>query len=156
MKAIVGFENYYSVTNDGSIYSHKKEKFLSPVNNGAGYMKVSLSRHGEVANRYVHRVVAEAFLENKKNLPQVNHIDGDKSNNKSSNLEWCTPAQNIEHAIQKGLISFEDRVYRLREVRHGRVNEYINYGCRCQDCRSANTTYQREIRKSKALLLGAT
>ena len=66
---------------------------------GAGYPTVNIGRK----NRKVHRLVAESFVPNPYNLPQVNHIDGDKTNNNASNLEWVTNRENATHAVNLGL-----------------------------------------------------
>ena len=85
----------YCVGSDGSIFSSKrgKEIELKPSTSG-GYAKVQLANGGTKANWQVHRLVAELFIPNKKNLEIVNHIDGDKLNNDVSNLEWTTRAGN--------------------------------------------------------------
>jgi hypothetical protein len=71
-------------------------------NNGAGYFTIGLNWKGSCVRRYVHRVVVEAFLPNPDNLPQVNHLDCDKSNNHVDNLVWSTRSDNILDAHAKG------------------------------------------------------
>jgi len=65
----------------------------------AGYPKVSLSRRGIIADVLIHRMVAEAFIPNPLNKPQINHIDGNRENNLVQNLEWSTARENRHHAI---------------------------------------------------------
>jgi hypothetical protein len=85
---------------------HKDGKVLNPFvtghgyKSGGGYLTVSL---GKLGNRKVHRLVAEAFLTNALNLPIVNHINGDKRDNRLDNLEWCSDSENIIHAARTGL-----------------------------------------------------
>jgi hypothetical protein len=66
-------------------------------------MCVNLKAHGKQVQRSIHRLVATAFIPNHDNLPEVNHRDGDKSNNCVSNLEWCTRSENLTHAFRTGL-----------------------------------------------------
>lgn len=82
----------------------KKQMILKSFDNGRGYRVVTTQSNNQKKNFYIHRIVAECFIENSNNLPQVNHIDGDKSNNHYTNLEWCTADQNITHAMETGLI----------------------------------------------------
>lgn len=98
----------YVVYSDGSILSHYTNRYLSAADNGQGYYNVKLfiTKEGDrkiYRTAYVHRLVAEAFLPNPNNLPQVNHIDGNKSNNDITNLEWCTAKANTAHALSVGL-----------------------------------------------------
>lgn len=99
MKLINGFENY-SVTLDGRVINNTTKKRKKPSDNhsGNGYLYVDLYKDGKRHRKYVHRLVAEAYLLNPYNLPLVNHIDGNTKNNYYKNLEWCTPKQNVEHA----------------------------------------------------------
>lgn len=99
--------NYY-VTDDGQIWSQKTGKFLKQHKDKDGYMKVRLCcldlEPGKTHTFSVHRLVMENFkpIPNMNNL-QVNHIDGDKTNNCLHNLEWVTCEENIHHAINNGL-----------------------------------------------------
>ena len=99
-KDIKDYEGLYQVSNIGNVkslarvVSHKitghrtiPERILKPNSDGAGYLYVSLSKDGKKRNPKIHRLVAEAFIPNLENLPQVNHIDEDKSNNRVTNLE---------------------------------------------------------------------
>ena len=119
-KNIEGYEGLYQVSNLGNVKSlkfgprnHAKqwdEKLLKIGITNCGYCKVQLHKDGRSQMKYVHRLVAEAFLPNPQNKPQINHIDGDKTNNLLSNLEWCSPGENQSHAIAKGLRSLSPMV----------------------------------------------
>jgi hypothetical protein len=63
-------------------------------------MHISIYKNGKRKSEKVHRLLAQSFIPNPENKPQVNHIDGDKSNNKLSNIEWCTAKENIQHAFR--------------------------------------------------------
>lgn len=79
----------------------KGKRLKQAINNG--YARVALKNNGELKNCLVHRLVAQAFIPNPKNKPQVNHKDGNKLNNHVSNLEWVTPKENLQHAVSNGL-----------------------------------------------------
>lgn len=103
MEYIKGYENLYSVTKTGRIYSHVSNKYLKPrIHN---YKKVALYKNKIYTNYTVHRLVAETYIKNPNNLPCVNHIDGNKLNNDVSNLEWVTVSENQKHAFRIGLQS---------------------------------------------------
>ena len=95
-KPIKGYDGKYYVSNYGRIKStyHASEKFLIPRNAGKGYLQVALSKTHKPTNFFVHRLVAEYFVENPNGLYFVNHKDENKSNNHFSNLEWCDVAYN--------------------------------------------------------------
>jgi len=86
----------YYVTEDGKVIG-KKGNYLKSYICPKGYLKMKVNG----VSRLVHRLVAETFIPNPNNLPQVNHIDKDKTNNNISNLEWCTDTYNKHHAIGK-------------------------------------------------------
>lgn len=97
-KSIPDFPNYM-VSNLGNVKSlnfgrMNKEKILKPHINTYGYYQAHLSKNGKHYYFYIHRLVAQAFIPNPDNLPQVNHKDEDKINNAVSNLEWCTAKYN--------------------------------------------------------------
>ena len=98
-KDIEGYEGKYMVSNLGRVKSLNyrrtgKEKIMKGYDNGYGYLRVLLHKDGKVKNCRIHRLVAQAFLENPQNLPEVNHKDEDKTNNRVDNLEWCSRQYN--------------------------------------------------------------
>jgi len=117
-KDIKGYEGRYQVSNKGLVKSLThvtiredgkklpiKGRILKPMSNFNGYLQVSLcDSSGKVKRFYVHRLVCEAFHENPKNKPCVNHIDEDKTNNAASNLEWCTVKENCNHGTRNARV----------------------------------------------------
>ena len=91
----------YLVSESGDVFNLKTGKKIKNQDNGKGYRKITLTINGKPVQKYVHRMVAECYLLNKS--IQVNHKDGNKSNNCVSNLEWCTNSQNQIHAHANGL-----------------------------------------------------
>jgi hypothetical protein len=98
--------NKYIIEATGNIISKYRGGRVMKVHvDNKGYNRVSLHIDGiGRQTKLVHRLVAEQFLPNPLNLPQVNHIDGNKSNNAVSNLEWCTGQDNVTHSIITGLV----------------------------------------------------
>lgn len=100
---VVGFEGKYKISNHGNVARCLLDgtmKRLKCVVSKHGYIRVGLSNNGIKSMHGVHRLVAKAFIENPCNLPQVNHVDEDKTNNKVSNLEWCTSKYNNNHGTK--------------------------------------------------------
>lgn len=100
---INGFEGLYSVTEDGKVFSHIGAKKLLKGGITKGYRHYTLCKNGVKYYLRSCRIVAETFIKNEFNLPQVNHIDGDKLNDTIYNLEWVSEKDNITHAIDTGL-----------------------------------------------------
>jgi len=95
----------YEVSNHGNIRKALTRQTIKPHTGKTGYIYVSLRYKKRTFNRYVHRLVGKAHIYNKDNKPQINHIDGVKSNNNVSNLEWVTCSENHKHAYRLGLMS---------------------------------------------------
>jgi len=115
-KDIDGYEGYYQVSNMGRVrsvdrvvehnkggYCQLKGRLLKLYTTKKGYDRVNLNKNGKIKFFLVHRLVTQAFIPNPESKPQVNHIDGVKTNNNVSNLEWCTPSENIKHSFESGL-----------------------------------------------------
>ena len=98
MKDIKGYEGLYKVTDKGEVISVRRGKMLKPQKKRKGYLFVILCNNKHRRRFYVHRLVAEAFIENPCSKEQVNHINGVKNDNRVSNLEWVTAKENIFHA----------------------------------------------------------
>ena len=105
----------YSISEYGLIRNDKTNKILRIQDNGKGYKKVTLTNNGKPYQCYIHRLVAEYFLENKnKDKLQVNHIDGDKSNNYFKNLEYVSNSENQIHAHKIGLKPNGDKLWNAK------------------------------------------
>lgn len=118
-KDIIGYEGFYQVSNLGRIKSlpritARDERTIKILtgrilrlnrDERGGYLKVSLSKVGKTKKVNVHRIVALSFLENPNNLPQVNHINAIKIDNRVEDLEWVSRSDNSKHAYRMGLMS---------------------------------------------------
>lgn len=106
-KPIKNYEKKYAISSYGRVKSlgnnkRKKEKILKPINK-KGYLCVDLCSCGKKQQNKIHRLVAQAFIPNPENKPEVNHIDANKINNSVYNLEWCTRSENEIHSYKKGI-----------------------------------------------------
>lgn len=108
---IKGYEGKYQISNAGHVKSlltwsvskrkfEPKERMMCPTSNGNGYLLITLSNRGKRKNKYIHRLVAEAFIENPENKSSVNHKDYDRANNTVKNLEWVTVKENVAHSVE--------------------------------------------------------
>lgn len=117
-KGIFGYERYYEISSDGIVKSKDrtqtdslgrtrtwKGQVLNPDIAPNGYYRITLAVEGKKKQVYIHRLIATHFMDNPNNLPQVNHIDGNKLNNSMDNLEWVSAQENTIHAYKNGLIN---------------------------------------------------
>jgi hypothetical protein len=114
-KEIKDYEGLYSICEEGLIKFHEKVKgrtgdnlvhegVLKLQRKKSGRYVAKLLKNGKAKYLFIHRLVAIHFIPNPENKPHINHKDGDPSNNHKSNLEWCTPSENIKHAYRNGLM----------------------------------------------------
>ena len=149
-KGVVGYEDLFSVSNKGRLFSLRTNKILKQNIVGEGYNACVTKLNGRKGSNLVlkiHREVAKAFIPNPDELPFVNHIDGDKLNNSVDNLEWITPQGNVVHAIETGLLSLdhlkliskENRKLTEEDVKYIRNN--FKYGDRNFGARSLSRMF---------------
>ena len=100
MKDIKGYEGLYAITSCGKVWSYRSQKFLKPVSDKDGYWKINLSKDGQRKTYQVHRLVAQAYIPNPEDKPQVNHKDEVKTHNYINNLEWTTAKENSNHGTR--------------------------------------------------------
>ena len=142
MRLVKGFENY-SVTEDGRVYSHYYNKFLKPFlrESTYEYWYVNLYKDKLKSKHSIHRLVASAYIDNPKNKPQVNHIDGNKFNNHVTNLEWVTPSENGKHAYMTGLSKVSDLHIKLLKERQNKIVLDLNTGVFYESALEASKYY---------------
>lgn len=123
-KKIPNTNGKYLVNKNGEVKSlcKKNPRILVPCNGPRGYKLVSIFENGEKKTRRVHRLVAEAFIPNPDNKPEVNHIDGDKGNNSVDNLEWATRSENEYHAYRcLGFKAYEHPTKKVVCIETGKI-----------------------------------
>lgn len=148
-KDIPNYKGLYQVSNLGRVKSLKrfrkgnptltpvKERILKSALTNCGYVRFRLCKNNIFSNLSIHRLVAISFLKNPKKKPQVNHINGIKTDNRVENLEWCTAKENSKHAFKTGLksgvkgslnvnaIINEDDVSKIRKIGKSKTQEEI-------------------------------
>lgn len=144
-KDIKGYEGLYQISNFGRvkrlIYANnfngkstnklpdifKCNKILKKYITSNGYERIMLCKNGARKRFMVHKLVAQAFIPNPLNKTQINHINGIKTDNKSYNLEWCTPRENLNHAYKNGLKPKSSNCFIKGHIPHN--IQYITFGC---------------------------
>ena len=159
-RSIPGYEGLYEVSNLGRVKSleisytrkngimdHKPEMILSPKNNGTGYFIVCLYKNKTHKYYLIHRLVALTFIPNPDNLPCVNHLDEDKTNNRVDNLEWCDHKYNSNY---KGVLKRrsqrmkENGIYEKNALKRRKYPDTVGL-----DKKEYRNYYMREYRKRK-------
>lgn len=132
-KDIPGYEGLYQVSNHGRVKSlerwvqnhgktqHHPEIIKNPSRKSNGYLTLQLYKDNKPKNCYIHRLVAEAFVPNANGKETVNHINGNKHDNRAENLEWSTYAENNRHAYDTGL---NDETHRRNRKGSFKVEQY--------------------------------
>lgn len=111
---IDGFDSRYMVSNEGRIYSTLKGGCLKTFPNKDEYIKVGFNFKGRKYNKFVHRLVAEYFCEGYSPDKEVNHKDGNRSNNAQSNLEWVTRTENVRDCAKRGTLNISSATQKRR------------------------------------------
>lgn len=150
-KEIPGYEGLYEVSNKGNVRNVRRNTLLRLQKTKYGYIQVYLYKNGIRTGLRVHRLVAQAFLLNTDNLPEVNHRDEDKTNNRVDNLEFCDRKYNVNYgsrkdkvkdtAIKNGYwtgLSKEEYMKEYREKNREKIREYREKN------REKNREYNRE------------
>jgi hypothetical protein len=102
-KPIKDFEGLYEISNLGKVKNLKTNRILKTQILKIGYKSINLCKNSKLTTKYIHRLIATAFIPNLENKPEVNHINGIKTDNQILNLEWTTHKENINHAYRIGL-----------------------------------------------------
>lgn len=100
MKDIKNYEGLYAITSCGKVWSYRSQKFLKGTPDKDGYLRLTLTKNGKKNNYFIHRLVAEAYIPNPENKPQVNHLDEIKTHNYIGNLEWATSKENVNYGTR--------------------------------------------------------
>lgn len=155
IKDIKGFENRYAITDEGKVWSYLRNKFLSLAKHRDGYLKVGLyDKNGKYFTKFVHRLVAEAFIPNPNNLPQINHKDETRTNNCVENLEWCDSKYNANYGNHNSKISKSKINHPSRSKKVICVETQLIYPSTMEAERQTKITHIRDVCNQKAKLAG--
>lgn len=140
---IKNYEGYYQVSSLGEVrslnrliktgtgYRTKRGQKINGVISNRGYVNQRLWKDGKMKNILEHRLVANAFIPNPNNLPEINHKDGNKLNNTVKNLEWVSRSQNIIHAFETGLEKPKKSI--ITKTTFDNIVSEISEGCKVKD-----------------------
>ena len=153
------YKGNYVVSNLGNIKNIKTNRILKLRKSHRGYLKTNISVNGETETIFIHRIIAQAFIPNPNNLPQVNHKDECKTNNCVDNLEWCTAKYNMNYGtITERRISKRRKIVYQYDLNDNLINQFksnreasrilnINSGAISRVCNGKRKTYKGFIYK---------
>lgn len=154
-KDILGWEGIYQIGNRGRIRSFKMcedGRIISLKDKTGNYLTIILQKSGmKSRSTRIHRLVAEAFIPNPYNLPEVNHIDGNKQNNAVSNLEWCTRKHNAAHArtihpnMLNGMIAYNKYERPRTVLQFSKGGEFLQSYCSAKEAERKTGICSRNI-----------
>lgn len=153
-KYIKGFDGQYMVSKDGKIKSLNykgtgEEKVLKPYLDRDGYERIGLSYHSKHICKYVHRLVAEAFIDNPNELETVDHIDNNKTNNSVENLRWLSREENVRKAANEHIGLPE--THNAKPVEQYDINNNF-IGCYASASEASRNTGIRQSNISKSII----
>ena len=131
MKLLSLFDGLYEITDDGRLYSKRNQKYLRPSKDKYGYMYYVISINGNRKTLKAHRSVAQAFIPNPENKPTVDHINGNRADNRVENLKWATLAEQHQNEITKA----------KEQIIHERT-DYRSMGAKRDFGRKATAVYE--------------
>ncbi len=151
-KAILGYERYL-IQENGLVFDTKRNRIISSWTDTVGYKQVYLiGRDNKKHSKRIHRLLACAFIQNPKNLPQVNHKDGNKLNNNLENLEWVSNSENTQHGYNNNLYRFHTRSYIINvytKPNHIFYKQYSSIRSMCRELNINRKTVTMILKKEK-------
>ena len=141
----------YEIDSTGELRNVKSKKVVKGYVEKNGYVRVRIENKclGGVVRTTIHRLVAEAFIPNPENKPEVNHIDSNRSNNDVSNLEWVTSSENTIHAINNGRLAAWGNASKPIIATELSTGKTIHYNTISQAERALNTRHITDVLKGK-------
>ena len=115
----------YDISSEGKVRNAITGRILKPGRNQKGYLTIVLYKNGTPHTKKIHRLVADTFYDGNFDKLEVNHIDGNKTNNFIGNLEWCTGSENIKHSYKNGLRK-PPRMKKVKIIETGKIYESMS------------------------------
>ena len=148
-KDIKGYENLYEISNFGNV--RNKNKQIKKQYDNKGYLCVELYKKNKRKHFRIHRLVMMTFNDNSNHKLDINHIDGNKYNNKIDNLEWCTRKENLDHAVRKGLNSQAIRITATKDdliIKCYSINTAYNQIKKYEDIKCSEHTFNNNVKRA--------
>lgn len=150
-KNINGFKRYL-IDENGNVYDIKRDKSVCKWIDTVGYYQCNLrDDNNKKYYKRVHRLVAQSYIPNPNNFPQVNHKDGNKLNNNVENLEWTTNSQNVQHGYDNNLYKFKSRSHEIKVIskNDNSVKHYPSIRNMCEDLKINRKTVTMILKGEK-------